>query len=705
MLEDRVILKQNDVFFVSDPTGDAPAGEEAGMGLYRSDTRFLSLYELRLNGRPPILLNHSVDRAYVATFQLVNPALDGEGGSAIARQSLSIRRTRFVHDGLHERIGIQNCNRHPVEVELELRFDADFLDIFEVRGYHPLPTGGVREPPTRDETGLTFAYRGLDGVRRRTEIVFQPLPRLGAGRAVMPVSLGPRETFVLLVDMLPVIGDDEPRPDFHFDAQVEALERTYQAWNSSCTRFCSDNETLDTQLIWRNLEDLRVLCDDRPTGLIPTAGTPWYAVPFGRDSLITSFQALALNPDLARGSLRYLAQHQGRRVDPEREEEPGKILHEMRFGELANLGIIPHTPYYGSVDSTPLFLVLLVELLDWTGDMELLTELFPNVMAALEWIDTYGDLDRDGLVEYTQHGPVGVRNQGWKDSYDSLVEHTGVPAPLPAALAEVQGYVYHAKSGLARIFSRGGPSLRAYGERLAEEAEALRRRFNHLFWMPEERFFAQALDRDKRQVRSVSSNPGHCLWSRVVDPPRADEVVGRLVAPDMFSGWGIRTLSTGAVSYNPMSYHNGSVWPHDNSIIAWGMRRYGFRREAELVCRSVMEACLRFPDHRIPELFCGFVRDRRFGAGPGEYLVSCSPQAWGAGALFHFLQSLLGVEADLLEGRLRIDPVETPLYSRLRVEGMRVGDGELDFTVDSGEGVRVTVDRWPPGLSRLELPA
>jgi glycogen debranching enzyme len=223
--------------------------------------------------------------------------------------------------------------------------------------------------------------------------------------------------------------------------------------------------------------------------------------------------------------------------------------------------------------------------------------------------------------------------------------------------------------------------------------------------MPEERFFAQALDRDKRQVHSVSSNPGHCLWSRIVDPRKAEEVVSRLVAPDMFSGWGIRTLSTGAISYNPMSYHNGSIWPHDNSIIAWGMRRYGFRREAELVARSIMEACLRFPDHRIPELFCGFVRDRRFGAGPGEYLVSCSPQAWGAAALFHFLQTLLGVEADLVEGRLRIDPVETALYSRLRVEGMRVGDGELDFTVDCGEGVRVTVDRAPAGLSRLELPA
>ncbi|MDQ6792523.1 MAG: amylo-alpha-1,6-glucosidase [Candidatus Dormibacteraeota bacterium] len=704
VLQDRVILKQNDVFVVSDPSGDIPAGDEAGMGLYRSDTRFLSLFELRLNGRRPILLNYSVDRAYVATFQLVNPALEPEVGSpAIPRQSISLRRTRFVHQGMHERIGLQNCNRHPVQVELELRFDADFLDIFEVRGYHPLPMGGVREPAVRDETGFSFGYRGLDGLRRSTEVVFNPLPRIGSGRAVMPVSLGPQETFVLLVDVLPWMGDDEPLLDFHFDAELEALERRYQAWNTSSTRFATDNETLDQELLWRNLEDLRVLCDEKPSGLVPTAGTPWYAVPFGRDALITSFQTLALNPELARGSIRYLAEHQGRRVDPEREEEPGKIFHEIRFGELARLGIVPHTPYYGTVDATPLFLVLLVELLDWTGDQDLLSELFPHVMAALEWIDNYGDLDQDGFVEYAQHGSVGVRNQGWKDSYDSLVENYGVPAPLPAALVEVQGYVYHAKAGLARIFNQVG--LRANAARLETEAEELRKRFNDLFWMPDLGYYAQALDRDKRQVSSVTSNPGHCLLSGIVDRRRAEDVVSRLMAPDMFSGWGIRTVSTEAVNYNPMSYHNGSVWPHDNSLIAAGMRRYGFHREAELVARSVLEACLRFPDHRIPELFCGFVRDQRFGAGPGEYLVSCSPQAWGAGSLFHFLQTLTGVEADLTVGRLRIDPVETPLYNRLRVEGMRVGEGELDFTIECGEGVRVKVDRVPPEVTRLELPA
>jgi glycogen debranching enzyme len=708
VLEDRVILKQNDIFVVSDLAGDIPAGNEDGLGLYRSDTRFLSTYELRLNGRKPIMLNHSVDRAYVATFQLVNPKFGESGGGArVRRQSLSIRRTRFVHEGMHERIGIQNCNRHAVEIELELRLDADFLDIFEVRGYHQLPMVGTREPLEVVETGFKFRYRGHDGLQRSTEVVFEPVPKLGDGRITVPVHLEAQQTFVLLVDILPTIGDAEPDPDFHFDAALAALERTYRSWNTSCTRYETDNERLDSGVLWRNQEDLRVLCDERPTGLFPTAGVPWYASPFGRDALITSFQTLALNPELSRGSLRYLAKHQGTKVDRSREEEPGKILHEMRSGELANLKQIPHTPYFGSVDATPLFLVLLVELLDWTGDVDLFSELAPNVLAALEWIDRYGDMDEDGLVEYKEQSKTGVRlrNQGWKDSFDSLTEKFGEPAPLPAALVEVQGYVYHAKAGLARIFRKLG--RREEAARLEEQAQALRRRFNDLFWMPDERYYAQALDRDKRQVTSISSNPGHCLWSGVVDSRRAAKVVARLMAPDMFSGWGIRTLSTRAVSYNPMSYHNGSVWPHDNSIIAAGMRRYGHREAAERVARSVLEASMHFSDDRIPELFCGFSRDHRFNSSPGEYLVSCSPQAWGAGSLFHFLQTLAGVQANVLKGCLRIDPLATPLYRRLRVEGMRVGDGSLDFTVEMSDGgqPRVAVDRKPRELKLVELPA
>jgi len=395
-----VILKENRAFVVSELNGDIPFDNDLGLGLYRSYTRFLSGYELRVNGRRPVLLNRSIDRAYVATFQLVNPKLDTPGGAQISAQTVSIRRTRFMHKGLHERIGIQNCGRKTADLELELRFAADFEDIFQVRGYRSLPMLGTLEAAAATETGFTFPYQGLDGVRRETEVVFDPVPRLQVGRATVPLRLQPQETFVMLVDVLALIGDDEPEPLFDFDAALRSLEKKYVAWNSDCATWSTDNELLNSGLVWRSQEDLRILCDELPTGLFPTAGVPWYAAPFGRDALIASLQCFGLNPELATGTLRYLAENQGRRVDPYRAEEPGKILHEQRFGELANLRQIPHTPYYGTVDATPLFLVLLNEVVTWSGDLELFRELLPNAMAALEWVDRYADVDGDGLLEY-----------------------------------------------------------------------------------------------------------------------------------------------------------------------------------------------------------------------------------------------------------------------------------------------------------------
>ena len=702
-----MILKENRVFAVSDAAGDIPLGNELGLGLYHLDTRFLSGFELRLNGSEPILLSSSVDRAYVATFQLVNPTLTRAGGGSTGKQTLSLRRTRFVHAGLHERVGLQNCNQEPVEVSLDLAFDADFKDIFEVRGYQGSEALGTVEKGIRTETGFRYRYQGKDGVRRETEIIFKSSQLAhvvtGEGRASFAITLQAQETFQLLVDIIPLVGDAEPPHNFDFESALCELEDSYTEWNQLCTTFRSNNEILDSGLLWRSREDLRVLCDDLPTGPYPTAGIPWYAVPFGRDGIITSIQTLALNPDLAYGTLGYLAAHQGSEVNPSREEEPGKIFHEIRFGELANLHLIPHTPYYGSVDATPLFLCLLVELLDWTGDVDLLTRLTPNVLAALQWCDKYGDLDGDGFVEYQQHSAIGVRNQGWKDSADSLTHADGSIATLPAALCEVQGYVYQAKAGLARIFGHLGRTELA--NRLEGEARELKKRFNEAFWITSENYLAQALDGSKRQVAAVSSNPGHCLWSGIVDRDRAAAVAARLLAPDMFSGWGVRTLSKGAVSYNPMSYHNGSIWPHDNSIIAAGLRRYGFSAEAETVSRSILESGMRFADSRLPELFCGFSRDLRFNSRPGEYLVSCNPQAWGSGAAFHLLTTLLGIDVDLFAKRIRIAPLETTLYRRLRVCGLRVGEHTLDFTVEHGDGhPRVRCERPPAGVN-LELPA
>src|SRR5256885_1230699 len=475
---------------VSDEMGDIPAGNSKGLGLYFSDTRFVSTYEFRLNRLQPILLSASVDESYVATFQMVNPVLLlDEGKRRIPQQSLSIRRSRFIYGGLHERIGIQNCGTEPV---------------------------------------LSYLY----------------------------------------------------------DDALQALQGSYRRWHDNTTRISTDNAFLDRGLLRRSQMDLRILLEEFDSGLFPMAGIPWFSAPFGRDALIASIQTLMLNPEVARGTLRYLAQHQGQKADRSREEEPGKILHEVRYGDLANLKLIPHTPYYGSVDSTPLFLVAAVEMMDWLNDQDLFVELLPAILGALKWVDLYGDSDHDGFVEYAERASGGVRNQGWKDSHDSLLYPDGRPVELPVALVEVQGYVYQAKVGLSRILERLGQPVMA--ERLAREAAELRRRFELAFWLDREQFYAQGLDRQKVQIPSITSNPAHGLWAGIIDPERAEILRDRLMAPDMFSGWGIRTLSADSPHYNPMSYHNGTIWPHDNSIAVAGLRRYRHAEAAGRVIEGIM---------------------------------------------------------------------------------------------------------------------
>src|SRR5438105_3419194 len=584
---------------VSDEMGDIPAGNTSGLGLYFSDTRFLSAYEFRLNRLQPILLSASVDESYVATFQMVNPVLLlDEGKRRIPQQSISIRRSRFIYGGLHERIGLQNCGREEIDIECSLRINADFRDMFDVRGYKRQLAGTMR-PVELGTQELTFTYEGQDGLLRRTEVIVnRPISDHHDDTLTWHFHLTSKETITLVVDIIPLIGEDEPMLSYLYDDALQALQRSYRRWNDNTTAIKTDNAFLDRGLLRRSQMDLRILLEEFDTGLFPMAGIPWFSAPFGRDALITSIQTLMLNPEIARGTLRYLAARQGRQVDLAREEEPGKILHEIRYGELANLKQIPHTPYYGSVDSTPLFLVCAVTMMDWLDDQDLFVELLPHLLAALRWIDEYGDLDGDGFVEYDLRAKGGVRNQGWKDSHDSLLYPDGRPGELPAALVEVQGYAYQAKLGLSRILERmNEPQL---AERLAREAADLRRRFELRFWMDREQFYAQALDRDKAQIPSITSNPGHCLWAGICDPERAELVGDRLLAADMFSGWGIRTLASSSPHYNPMSYHNGTIWPHDNSIVAAGLRRYRRTAEAARVIDGVMEAGIRMPNYRLP---------------------------------------------------------------------------------------------------------
>ncbi len=685
---------------VSDEMGDIPAGNTKGLGLYFSDTRFLSAYEFRLNRLQPLLLSASVEESYVATFQMVNPVLLlEEGKRRIPQQSLSIRRSRFIYGGLHERIGVQNCGREPVEIECSLRVDADFRDMFDVRGYK-MQTLGTLRPTEVNGRGITFTYDGVDGLIRRTEVVVNPAPRTlhDDGTLTWHFHLESKDTVTLVIDIIPVIGENEPLLSYLYDDALQALQASYRRWHDNTTRIRTDNAFLDRGLLRRSQMDLRILLEEFDTGIFPMAGIPWFSAPFGRDALIASIQTLMLNPEVARGTLRYLAQHQGRKVDPAREEEPGKILHEARYGELANLKLIPHTPYYGSVDSTPLFLVTAVEMMDWLNDQDLFVELLPAILGALKWVDLYGDADHDGFVKYAERASGGVRNQGWKDSHDSLLYPDGRPAELPVALVEVQGYIYQAKLGLSRILERLGQS--AIAERLAREAAELRRRFELAFWLDREQFYAQGLDREKTPIPSITSNPAHCLWAGIIDPERAEILKDRLMAPDMFSGWGIRTLSADSPHYNPMSYHNGTIWPHDNSLIAAGLRRYGHTEAAQQVVAGILEAGIRMPSFRLPELFCGFGRDTRFGTGPAEYLVSCNPQAWGAGAAFHLLQTALGIFPDATANRVFLSPMPTPLARSVEVRGMRVGTGHLSFRVTyDGGRPEVDVTDAPDGMA------
>ncbi len=609
------------------------AASPDGHGLWLGDTRLLSEFRLVVGGSEPEAVR-----------------LRGEAGSLafeLAAGDLQVIRDRYVDGGLHERITITNRGPSAVHTDIALEFGTDFAAMLAVRGVvRDLPVSPSIEP----------------------EVHVQPQGKQHH------VELHPGQAFSLDVDV-PASGG---KTAADFDAGLARIRDSYRSWAENCAAFETDNPTLN-EVLAQSRDDMRMLLDRYPTGIYPTAGVPWFAVPFGRDALLTSSFVLPMNPELARGALRFLAAHQGRRVDPRTEEEPGKILHEVRDGEVVEKGLWPHI-LYGTVDATPLFLCLLAETVDWTGDSALLDELWPAAEAALAWCDTYGDKDGDGYLEYS--GGAELRNQGWKDSNDSLTNVDGTDASRPAALCEVQGYLYRGLLGMARK----RPELK-------ERAAALKARFDRDFWIPDQSFVAQALDAAKRRVEAVTSNPGHCLWSRILSPTHAGEVAARLVAPDLFSGWGIRTLSARAINYDPRSYHNGSVWPHDNAIAAGGLRASGFPAAAELVARATLEAGMAYPDRRLPELFSG--AERTPGKTPEEYEASCRPQNWGAASAFSAIATLLGLEADASRGRLRIAPVETVLWKRLEVTGLHFAGHRLDFSI---EGTRVKLGRVPRGI-------
>jgi glycogen debranching enzyme len=671
-------VKEDDTFLYSDLEGNLDHGGDYGLGLYTADTRFLSYFRLTVNGRDPVLLSSSSERGYMSHVDLTNPDLYDGDLLTVPQQTLNIRRIRAIRDRLFERVRVKNYNAFAVSLDLEFGFGADFADIFEVRG---MARESVTEPlqPTVEAGVVEFPYEGRDGIRRTTRIEFGAQPdRIstedGIVTVVFRMHLAPYQTKLVGLSVDPIVEDDRTTA-VDFDHAVHDLRRSYEEWERGSTQVVTDNE-LYNQLLDRSLRDLRALQTRVDGGSVLAAGIPWYVTVFGRDSLIASHQLLMVNPDTARGALELLAAKQGAEVDDWRDEQPGKILHEIRYGELARAGIVPHTPYFGSVDSTPWFLILLAQYFRWTGDVAFALDLLPAAERALEWIDRFGDLDGDGFVEYLCRSTGGIRNQGWKDSADSVVHADGRLAEPPIALAEVQGYVYLAKQRMADVFRALGRSDDA--QRLDDDAERLKRRFNEAFWMEDEKFFAEALDADKRQVRTVTSNPGHGLYCGIVDEDKAVPLAKRLLSPDMFSGWGVRTMSKAAAAYNPMSYHNGSVWPHDNALIAAGLKRYGFARSTNRVATALFDAAIQADYLRLPELFCGFTR--RTPNRPVSYPIACSPQAWAAGSPYLMLQAMLGISARAHQNLLTVNLPHLPTWlNTVEVRNLAVGNSRLSL--------------------------
>ncbi len=697
------VLKHENLFLLTDPFGDI-VPDSRGLGLYSGDTRIVSCSVLRIGGQRPVLLQGSAGGNFRGTIHLTNPNLERDPNAKIRpdgtllTQKLEITRDRLLGaNGMHERVRVVNHSEHVETFDIEIGLADDAADIFEVRGYQREARG--RALPIAVRGGrITFRYDGLDGIRRLTHVAFSekpvrvvPITDETAGawpgawvRLGWHWTLGPGERAELSWTVWPeqfptpaeaehaeVTFPDPPR------VSVDEGAASYRAWNSGTSTAQTDHELFN--LAWsRGLADLRLLMNDGPADgeRYVAAGVPWFTTLFGRDAILTALQVLAFRPQLAVETLTVLAAYQATERDDSRDAEPGKILHELRTGEMAKTGELPFRPYYGSVDATPLWLVLLGATYDWTADRVLLDRLWPNALAALDWIDQWGDRDGDGFVEYERRAPNGLINQGWKDSTDSVRDRAGVEARAPIALVEVQGYVYDAKlrmAGLAR--ARGEDELAA---RLERDAEILRGRFEEAFWLPDRRYYAMALDADKRPADAYASNPGHCLWSGIVAPDRARHVADRLLSETLFSGWGIRTYGAGQPGYNPLGYHTGSVWPHDTAIIAHGLKRYGFNDEANRIVGSLFEAAEHFPDFRLPELFCGFARDT--APEPVPYPVACSPQAWSAAAMFLVLQTMLGLRPHAPANELELYRPNLPDWlGRVNLSNLRVGEAAVDL--------------------------
>jgi glycogen debranching enzyme len=650
------------------------------VGFFHDDTRFLSRMELRVDGYRTVVLSSSTEQTFASQIELTTGKSTMRETYEIPENTVHIRREQLLaSETLFDNFWFENFNFHELELNLELAYEADFMDVFQVRGVARQKLGQYFLPIVRKDS-IVFHYCGRDGVARETVIHLSPEPDMVDGTtARWKLRLPPFKRFRLETTIVPQVEGKRSRsihPDF--GQQLRMRREAIAEWASHSTSF-SANNSIFGEMVETCKADFHALQIPEARERVIAAGIPWFATMFGRDSIIAAYQSLMLNPQLASETLRVLASLQGKEKNDWRDEEPGKILHEYREGEMTRAGEMPFGPYYGSVDATPLWLILLSETFNWTADEQLIKDLLPNAYRALEWIDSHGDLDGDGFIEYQRRSSKGLANQGWKDSWDAIMHHDGEVAKTPIALCEVQGYVYEAKYRMASLMRSFGDVQTA--DRLKKDSAEMAKRFEKAFWMPKLGFYAMALDREKRQTQVISSNPGHLLFTRMLPLDRAKAITQRFMRDDMFSGWGWRTMSRNERIFNPLSYHRGSVWPHDNSLIAHGMSLYEFREPANQLFTGLFEAALNFRDYRLPELFCGI--QRREHDEPVQYPVSCSPQAWASGSVFLMLMSVLGIRPSAARRELNIvNPALPHFLENLSIRNMRVGGSRvgLDFT-------------------------
>lgn len=678
----RRTLKKDDTFMVLDSHGDVGATAGGPDGLFNCDTRFLSRLELLLDGMQPLLLGSNLrDDNSVLTVDLTNSDIYFDKRIVLRKDTLHVLRTTFLGQGAaYQRLALQNHGDISIAIELSLTFGNEFTDLFEVRGLRR-KRRGVTKARILAANNVNYIYQGLDKAVRQTNIQFDPEPsRLSTSDAVYALQLEPGQRIALYLQI--DCNRQEPCSGQNILRELVKTRRELRHESSGGARVVASNELLN-EMLNRAVADLYMLTTATPQGPYPYAGTPWYSTTFGRDGIITAMQMLWLDPRIARGVLHRLAAYQAKDYDQAADAEPGKILHEMRGGEMSALREVPFGLYYGSVDSTPLFVLLAGLYWQRTGDDKTLRELWPNIEAALRWIDGPGDPDQDGFVEYHRLTDEGLSNQGWKDSHDSIFHENGKLAEGPIALAEVQGYVYAAKMIAAQCAEHLG--LAPLADELMRAARTLAERFEQAFWCPEIETYALALDGHKNPCRVRSSNAGQLLFSKMIRPDRARLVADGMLEPRFYSGWGIRTIATGEARYNPMSYHNGSIWPHDNALIALGFHQYGFKDAADRIFKSLFDAASYMDLRRLPELFCGFKRGR--GRGPTLYPVACTPQAWASGAFLQFIQASLGLEFHPHQNEIKLrNPSLPPFIQQLAISDLRLGKSSVDLCVRRNEG-------------------